>query len=48
MGRLNCAFLKKQHYRLSANSMFWNKLNTDALPMLKSMNDALKIKAEKK
>ena len=26
--------------------MFWSKLNKAALPMLKSMNDALKIKAE--
>ena len=27
--------------------MFWSKLNKGALPMLKSMNDALKIIAEK-
>jgi len=27
--------------------MFWSKLNNGALPMLKSMNDALKVLAEK-
>ena len=27
--------------------MFWSKLSKHALPMLKSMNDALKITAEK-
>ncbi len=28
--------------------MFWSKLNQGVLPMLKSMNDALKVKAEKR
>jgi hypothetical protein len=28
--------------------LFWSKLTTRAIPMLKSMNDALKTKAEKK
>ena len=27
--------------------LFWNKLNDHALPMLNSMNEALKIKAER-